>query len=513
VHGAGVVLRDLRPSQVLLAHDGRVLLMDVGLSRVDVLSSHTASSLLMQGSAYAAPEQVHATAVDQRSDLFGLGVMMWQALTGALPFGDGPAFLRERGLSLPPLARLRTDVPPALELLVRACLDDDPARRPPTAGDVAWVLRGGAPLSLVEHATTICQHCDARLRVGQRLCLSCGRLSVRFVEAAPGESGHGLDLHALDEDARKLKWVQGFVRDLADGAVRPPEFLVGQAMLYAEEERRHRIRLPARLFGNLSRQTALALKETMQAQGLDARIASPELLVGARRRAAIAAVATVAVVGMLALLGLDIAAGVIAGLGLVATLLLAWRLDGLKNWVKTIPRYRLRRLPASLAASDPLVARLAALLRPGSSGDVREVVGELALLVQRLVDHRSRHVRDPRELDVLTAPVQPLVSAVERLVGQLDQICRELAELDEGAMVRALAASAARKEGPTQREPILQGLDRLRALEDHRAEVFHRLLEARSLLTRTVELGLAVHDEGLEHERQVALAVAALGEG
>ena len=59
----------------------------------------------------------------------------------------------------------------------------------------------------------------------------------------------------------------------------------------------------------------------------------------------------------------------------------------------------------------------------------------------------------------------------------------------------------------------MQGLDRLRALEDRRAEVFHRLLEARSLLTRTVELGLAVHDERLEHERQLALAVATLGEG
>ena len=89
----------------------------------------------------------------------------------------------------------------------------------------------------------------------------------------------------------------------------------------------------------------------------------------------------------------------------------------------------------------------------------------------------------------------------------------ELSELDEGAMVRALATATARREGPDTREPILQGLDRLRALEDRRAEVFHRLLEARSLLTRTVELGLAVHDERLEHERQLALAVATLGEG
>lgn len=527
VHATGVVLRDLRPSQVLRAHDGRVLLVDVGLSRVDVLSSHTASSLLMQGSAYAAPEQVHATAVDQRSDLFGLGVMLWQALTGALPFGDGPAFLRERGHALPPLAQLRGDVPPALELLVRACLDDDPARRPASAGDVAWVLRGGAATSLVEQATTVCQHCAARLRVGQRLCLQCGRLSVRFVEAGPGEPALGLDLQALDEDARKLEWLQGFVRDVAEGVTAPPEFLVGQAMLYAEEERRRRIRLPARLFGNLGRATAEALAQAMVAQGIDARIADPAEVDAAGRMSWLAAglTAVVAVVTGVTGAGPGLTAAVL-GLGLLATLLLVARHGNRKTWiVRTIPRFRLRRLPAALPASDPLVARLAALLHPKVPGDVRAVVGELALLVQRLVDHRATYVRDTRELDVLTAPLEPLVAAVERIVGQLDELGRELGDLDESAMVRALAGSAARQralaaaERPDpdaaarearERAQVLQGLDRLRALEDRRAEAFHRLLEARSLLTRTIELGLAVHDEGLEHERQVALAVAAL---
>lgn len=513
VHAAGVVLRDLRPPQVLLVGDGRVLLVDVGLSRVDVLSSHTASSLLMQGSAYAAPEQVHRTAVDQRSDLFSLGVMMWQALTGALPFGDGPAFLRERDHELPPLSRLRSDMPPALELLVRACLEDDPSRRPPTAGDVAWVLRGGAPTSLAEHATTVCQHCGTRLRVGQRLCLSCGRVSVRFVEAGPGESAHGLELHSLDEDARKLEWLQSFVRDVTAVPVAPPEFLVGQAMLYAEEERRRRIRLPARLFGNLSRQTAKALEASMHAQGLDARLASREHVVTAERRMWLTMAAAIIFPVVLAVAGLEVLAWVVGGLGVVATLVLTMRHSNAKTWLRTIPRYRLRGLPAALAASDPLVARLAALLHPDVPGDVRSVVGELALLVQRLVDHRAHHVRDARELDMLTAPLEPLVAAVERLARQLEAIGRELSELDEGAMVRALATATARREGPDKREPILQGLDRLRTLEDRRAEVFHRLLEARSLLTRTVELGLAVHDEGLEHERQLALAVAALGEG
>ncbi|MCA9654680.1 MAG: protein kinase [Myxococcales bacterium] len=517
VHATGAVLRDLRPSQVLRAEDGRVLLVDVGLSRVDVLSSHTASSLLMQGSAYVAPEQVHATAVDQRSDLFGLGVMMWQALSGELPFGDGPAFLRER-VPLPPLARLRPDAPPVLDALVRACLDDDPSRRPATAAEVAWVLRGGSSTSLVEQATTVCQHCGARLRVGQRLCLACGRLSVRFLPAAPGEPAFGIDLRSLDEDAHKLRWLQGFVDDVAQPPARLPEFLVGSSHLYAEEERHRRVRLPARLFGNLGQDTAEALAERMRAEGLDVRVVGPPQVRASGRQAIATIVGTMLLAAVLIPVG-SAAVATALGLGLAGALLMLGRHNNVKSWVeRTHARFQLRSLPASLPASDPLVARLAALLRPPSPdaevpGDVKEVVGELALLVQRLVDHRALQARNAHELEVLTAPLEPLVAAIERLVEQLHQIGAELAELDEGAMVRALAASEARGEDRERRQALLQGLDRLRALEDRRAEVFHRLLEARSLLERTVELGLAVHDEGLEHERRLALAVAALGEG
>ena len=80
-----------------------------------------------------------------------------------------------------------------------------------------------------------------------------------------------------------------------------------------------------------------------------------------------------------------------------------------------------------------------------------------------------------------------------------------------GAELGLEAATEARDEPASARQPLLDGLDRLRALEDHRAVLFHRLLEAKSLLERTVRLGLSVHDPAKEHERQVALALATLG--
>ena len=507
VHVAGAVLRDLSPQQIVRTHDGRTVLVDVGLARVDVLSSHTASSLLLQGSMYASPEQLVKTAVDQRSDVFSLGVMMWQALTGTLPFGDGPALLAQRD-RLPPLSSLRADVPAVLEVLVQRCLREQPDERPASVSEIAWVLRGGASEMLAPVETTTCQHCGTALRVGQRLCLSCGRVSVRFEHAAPGQPSYALDLLSLDEDAERLRWLQEFIESVARPPMRRPEFVIGSIHMYSDEERAERIRLPARLFADLEPQTAVALRDRLREQGLAARLVSPR----EARTAGGWVIGTLAsVVGgsfLLVALGVSVAWFAIPG-AIVAVVLLANLMNKMSN-KRTPPRFALRPTPAALPASDPLVARLSRLLQDAPPADVRAIVEELALLVQRLVDHRASLVHT-HELEVLTGPVEPIIAAVEHHVRRLDAVSRELDELDEGAMVRALAASEARGDPPSEREPILHGLDRLRALEDQRAVLFHRLLEAKTLLMRTVSLGLTVGDPVAEHERNVTLALAALG--
>lgn len=507
IHGAGAVLRDLRPEQIVRTRDGRTILVDVGLARVDVLSSHTASSLLLQGSTHAAPEQLLETAVDQRSDVYSLGVMMWQALSGTLPFGDGPAFLAERN-ALPALSRLRPDVPPVVEALVHRCLREKPDQRPASASEIAWILRGGASAALGDEETTTCQHCGTRLRVGQRLCLACGRVSVRFEHATDEATSHALDLQGLSEDARRLAWLQELIQSISRPPIRKPEFVIGSIHMYSEDEKVERIRLPARLYGNLTEDTAMALRGLMQEQGLRVGVVSPDETKRAGTLALGSVVSVVAGSWLLYALGLQPAWFAVPG-GLVVVLLLAKLMNKMSSR-RTPPRFVLRPTPAALPASDPLVARLAALLQEATPADVREVVGELALLVQRLVDHRASLVQ-ARELEILTGPVEPIVSAVEGHVRQLVAVSSELRELDEGAMVRALAASEARGEPTSARNPLLLGLDRLRTLEDQRAAIFHRLLEAKTLLARTVHLGLTVQDPAQEHERDVQLALAALG--
>lgn len=509
IHQAGAVLRDLRPEQILRTRSGGIVLCDIGLARVDVLSSHTASSLLLQGSPYAAPEQLYRTTVDQRSDLYSVGALMWHALTGSLPFDDGPALMRERP-PLPNLRSMRSDLPQALVDLMPTLLAAEPEQRPPSVSEITWVLRGGTALVLSE-PTVNCQHCGASLRVGQRLCMACGRVAVRFGHVPHGERGWGLELRSLSEDARQLEWLQRFLADVSRHPMRAPEFLIGNVHLYDEDEKVGRIRLPARLYSDLDAETATTLHAMMQERGLKVRLIAPD----AARRAGLellgAGVTMTGAVAGLATFAPPAVWGTALGVFAVGFAVLLGRFNN-RNTDKRAPGvFRLRDAPAALPASDPFVARLSALLDPKPPSDVRAVIADLALLVQRLVDHRATlHDAGTAELDVVTAPVEALVGAVERAVRRVLAISGELASLDEGAMVRALAASEARGDSEQMREPILAGLDRLRGLEDQRAGGLHRLLELQALLHRTVTLGLAVQDPVAQHERDMQRALAGL---
>lgn len=509
VHRAGAVLRDLRPEQVLRTRSGAIVLCDIGLARVDVLSSHTASSLLLQGSPYAAPEQLFKTTVDQRSDLYSIGALMWHALTGSLPFNDGPALLRER-TPLPELRTLRADLPPALAELVPRLLSEQPEGRPPSASDITWVLRGGSALALAD-GTASCQHCQASLRVGQRLCVTCGRVAVRFVHVPAGERGWGLELRALSEDATQLKWLQRFLADVSRHPMRAPEFIIGNVHLYDDDEKIGRIRLPTRLYSNLDADTALALQGEMRSQGLKVALASPT---ASRRNGLQCLGVTVTLVAIFATLVQLVSAPIWAPTLVVFIAAAGAMLARFNNSLterRNPGTFRLRGTPVALPASDPFVARLSTLLQGNPPSDVRGVIADLALMVQRLVDHRaSLHGSNADELDVVTAPVESLVSAVERSADKLASIATELSSLDEGAMVRALAASEARKDPASARLPMLEGLDRLRTLEDQRASMFHRLLETQALLHRTITLGLAVQDAAAQHERDMQRALATL---
>ncbi len=145
IHAVGVVHRDLKPGNVLVAHDGRPTLLDFGISWDEFDDSLTRTGQILGTPAYLAPEQVDGGPISPRTDLYALGVMLYEALAGEHPYGvtDAQTVLCARALGPPmPLGRRVMGVPPAVCAVVDALLSPDPADRPRSAYDVLTQLRG-----------------------------------------------------------------------------------------------------------------------------------------------------------------------------------------------------------------------------------------------------------------------------------------------------------------------------------------------------------------------------------
>ncbi len=144
-HGAGLVHRDVKPENVLLADDGRVKVADFGLARAIEASNLTATAGLLIGTvAYLAPEQVERGTADARADVYAAGILLYELLTGGPPYaGDTPLAVAYRHVheDVPaPSARV-SDVPPALDALVAAATRRDPSTRPADAGVLLTAVR------------------------------------------------------------------------------------------------------------------------------------------------------------------------------------------------------------------------------------------------------------------------------------------------------------------------------------------------------------------------------------
>ncbi|HET9423850.1 MAG TPA: bifunctional serine/threonine-protein kinase/formylglycine-generating enzyme family protein [Gemmatimonadaceae bacterium] len=144
-HKRGVIHRDIKPQNVLLdADSGRALVTDFGIARTTD-SSLTATGMFVGTPTYLAPEQVTGEPSDHRADIYALGVMAYEMLSGRPPF-DGPtptAILMKRLAGPPePITVVRRDTPVELERVVEACLAADPEQRFQTASDIVAALGG-----------------------------------------------------------------------------------------------------------------------------------------------------------------------------------------------------------------------------------------------------------------------------------------------------------------------------------------------------------------------------------
>jgi len=214
LHAAGLVHRDIKPGNVRVTNEGRVVILDFGMS-----SRWTGSGMSTQipggTAAYMAPEQAFPSPVGPAADMYAVGAMLYEALTGELPFDGSPLRVlldKQSQLPAPPATRV-AGVPPELDVLCMQLMQVNPAARPTLEQALAALGDGAAPPTM-QNASMF----PSGTQAGARLCLgretelavleearTRARRGMPQVVLVEGEAGLGksaLLAHFLDEVRR-----------------------------------------------------------------------------------------------------------------------------------------------------------------------------------------------------------------------------------------------------------------------------------------------------------------------
>jgi eukaryotic-like serine/threonine-protein kinase len=200
-HRTGVVHRDVKPGNVLITQTGIVKVTDFGIARAGTSDGLTQTGSVMGTATYFSPEQAQGLPVDGRSDVYSLGVVLYEMITGVAPFtGDSPvavAYKHVREAPVPP-SRRNPDVPPDLEQIILTAMAKDPDLRYQSADDMRADLlrfRRGRPLAAAPVTALIAEGSASATVVNPRV-------AAAYAGTAPADTGMVTPVRS-----RRRRWI------------------------------------------------------------------------------------------------------------------------------------------------------------------------------------------------------------------------------------------------------------------------------------------------------------------
>ena len=471
-HAHGVVHRDVKPQNVLLSGE-TVKLTDFGMARVESLAGMTGSSLVWGSPEYMAPEIVGRARVDPRTDLYSFGVLLFEMVSGHLPWKEGRSLARlftARDAGRDPLASLGQGE--ALDRLIAALLSPSPDDRPSSAAEVIATLKGEAPTAVLVR-TVRCEVCDEVRPDDIPRCPACGRTPAVLSRAQGGK--WRVVATSVREDADSMAALTRVLGDLTGRANLDLKFRTGRQELYGDDEKGKAIALPGLVFSELDESTAKEISTALTGVGVRA-IATPKRIdhraLTRREKLIFAAMGLFSVFPLFALgnhwqrvlrhghLGLAIFTIAIMPVTMLAVPLGIWagKLAGLR------PLFRLRAGGAADGpVADHLLAEGARVSATLTAPEARALFVEAHRALYRLTRRAEELARPDAPRSSEEALARRLLEAAPAINARLEASARRLAALDaaldgesEGETVRALASLARRAASvPADEQPAL----------------------------------------------------------